>query len=145
MEIRKMTIDDILFFNMVRSESHTYLHDQTNYTVEQNTDWFNNSNPKFFIVSVYNNDIGYFRTSEWTDNSLMVGMDIAIKYRGYGYAQKAYPTFISYLKKLNIKTIYLEVLEDNIRAKHIYDKLCFTVIDTKPHLGTNTIKMKLKI
>jgi len=140
-----MTFHDLPFFNSVRSQSYEYLHDKTNYTIEQNIEWFIKTSPKFFIVTKDNTNIGYFRTSEWTDNTLMVGMDIATKYRGFGYAQEAYPLFISYLKTRNIDTIYLEVLDDNIRAKHIYDKLGFVVIDTNPHLETTTIKMKLEI
>jgi len=140
-----MTIDDIPFFNIVRSQSYEYLHDSTNYTLEQNIEWFNKTNPKFFIVSVDGKDIGYFRTSDWTPISVMIGMDIDPKYRGNGYAQEAYRLFIKHLKCLGINTVYLEVLEYNTRAKHIYDKLGFIVTNIEPYKNTNTIKMKLDI
>jgi RimJ/RimL family protein N-acetyltransferase len=145
MEIRKMSINDIEFFNKVRNESVNFLHDNTKYSLEDNIKWFEKNKPRFFIVEVDNKPIGYFRTSNWVDHTLYIGMDIHPKYRGLGYAMPAYEIFIEKLKnKYDIKKIYLEVLTSNKRAINIYNKLNFTIIDLLPHnVNDKSIKMEL--
>lgn len=143
MEVRLMELGDIPFFNKVRSESYKFLHDTTNYSFKQNLDWFTKSNPKYFIVSNNQVDIGYFRTSNWTLESIWLGLDIAEKYRGKGYAKQAYNSFIKYIKTLGIQEVYLEVLETNKRAKHIYEGLGFAEIGRTTFEKNTSIKMKL--
>lgn len=146
-KIRKLVKSDLPFFNEVRSDSSMFLHDKNNYTLEDNIKWFKSLESPFFMVEILNEDIGYFRTSNWINNTLYIGMDIHKKYRGLGYAKPSYLKFIKYLKEeFNIKTIFLEVLSSNKRAINIYNKLDFTIIGVEPHDEVDkTIKMKLDI
>jgi RimJ/RimL family protein N-acetyltransferase len=68
-------------------------------------------------------------------------MDIAVEHRGKGYAIPAYDLLINELKtKYSLNQLYLEVLSNNHRAKHIYDKLGFVVIDVLDYDKTNNIQ-----
>jgi len=147
MEIRLMVKNDLEFFNSVRVKSFMFLHDNTNYTLEDNIKWFETLKDPFYIVSIDGESIGYFRTSNWIDNSLYLGLDISIKHRGNGYAFKAYNLFFNKLKSsFNINKIYLEVLSSNKRAIHLYNKLNFTIIDVLPYSDNHkSIKMELKL
>tara|TARA_S200002703_G_scaffold22639_4_gene19327 strand:- start:9765 stop:10208 length:444 start_codon:yes stop_codon:yes gene_type:complete len=147
MEIREMVKEDLIFFNEVRNNSVGFLHDNTKYSLKDNLKWFIGTNPKFFIVEDNGEPIGYFRTSKWVENTLYVGMDIHPKYRGIGYAKKSYNLFFKYLKKeYSVEEVFLEVLNTNKRAIHIYNKLGFTIIDLLPHNNKElSIKMKLKL
>lgn len=146
-KIRKLIKSDLPFLNEVRSHSSMFLHDKNNYTLEDNIKWFQSLKSPFFVVEILNKNIGYFRTSNWSNNTLYIGMDIHKKYRGLGYAKPSYLKFIKYLKEeFKIKTIFLEVLSSNKRAINIYNKLDFTIISVKPYDKVdNTIKMKLEI
>ena len=145
MELRRMKISDLRFFNKVRKQSSQYLHDSTNFTIEENINWFIKYDPIYFILSNDNQDIGYFRTSNWNNNTVYLGLDIEEEYRGKGYARKAYNLMFDYLKKQNISTIFLEVLQTNKRAIHIYESLGFEITEIKQFKTTKSIKMKLNI
>lgn len=147
MEIREMVKDDLSFFNEVRNNSIGFLHDNTKYSLEDNINWFEENKPIFFIVEVNNEPIGYFRTSNWTKDTLYIGMDIHPSHRGLGYANKAYKSFINILgEKYGIKKIYLEVLTSNKRAINIYNKLNFTIIELLPHDENDlSVKMEFKL
>lgn len=147
MEIRGMIESDLQFFNEVRNQSLDFLHDDTVYSLEDNFRWFKSNKPRFFILEINNEPIGYFRTSDWVNNSLYIGMDIHPKFRGMGYAKSAYELFINKLKdEYEIKKIYLEVLNTNKRAINIYNKLGFTIIDLLPYSGSvKSIKMGLEL
>lgn len=147
MEIRGMVESDLEFFNEVRNQSLEFLHDGTEYSLEDNFKWFKSTKPRFFIVEINNEYIGYFRTSDWVGSSLYIGMDIHPTFRGMGYAKPAYELFINKLKnEYKVNTIYLEVLNTNRRAINIYNKLGFTIIDLLPHSNNiKSVKMELKI
>lgn len=146
-KIRKLIKSDLPFFNEVRTHSSMFLHDKNNYTLEDNIKWFKSLESPFFIVEIEKEPIGYFRTSNWVNNTLYIGMDIHKKYRGLGYSTPSYVKFIKLLKdKFNINTIFLEVLTSNKRAINIYNKLDFTIIGVEPHDEVDkTIKMKLEL
>ena len=147
MEINELTDKDLIFFNRVRSQSREFLHDKSNYSLKQTEKWFKQLMWPYFIISIDGEKIGYFRTSNWKENSLYLGMDIDPKYRGNGYAIRAYTKMFDLLKKeYKIKLVFLEVLESNLRAHHIYKKLGFREIESiRYDKNENSIKMKLEI
>lgn len=147
MEIRDMIESDLTFFNYIRNQSLEFLHDNTAYSLEDNLGWFRNNKPKFFILEINGDPIGYFRTSNWVETSLYIGMDIHPTFRGMGYAKPAYELFINKLKnEYKVNTIYLEVLNTNRRAINIYNKLGFTIIDLLSYSNNvKSVKMELKI
>lgn len=129
--IRKMSLKDILFYNNIRNECREFLHNHTRYSLGESKRWFNETSPLFFILIYREEKIGYFRTSEWQDDkSVFVGMDLHSDFRGLNHAQKSYPLFLNYLKeRYGINRFYLRVLKNNNRAKHLYNKIGFKVIE----------------
>lgn len=124
-----MTKNDLTFFNNVRNDSVEYLHNNTKFCIDDVKKWFKTTDNKYYIVSNGDDNIGYFRTSNWKNNSCYIGMDIEPINRGKGFAQIAYPIFMEYIfNTFKIKTFYLEVLKTNRRAIHIYKKIGFEVI-----------------
>lgn len=128
MNFREMKVEDLPFFLEVRNQSTEFLHNDTKFSLEDATKWFNETNPKFYMIQLGSKSIGYFRTSNWDsqNKSMYLGCDIHPNYRGFGFAQEAYNRFISELYIMfDLNNIKLEVLANNVRAKHIYTKLGF--------------------
>ena len=149
--IRAMTLNDVPFYNEIRNECKDFLHDSSFYTIEESYNWFETNNPKFFIYEIDGNKIGYFRTSNWTNEGCYIGLDIHKKFRGKKLAFKAYQDFFVFLKnkigKRSFYEFYLEVLSFNKVAINLYKKLGFTELSKTP-TGKNgepiyNIKMKL--
>lgn len=129
--IRPFTIADIPFYNSVRNECSEFLHDSSKYTLPDTYKWFKSYKSPFFIYEIDNQSVGYFRTSNWEENSCFVGMDIHRDYRGKKLAQPAYKLFFDYLfNQYSIDIFFLEVLEKNIRAMNLYSKLGFIILDS---------------
>ena len=146
--IKKMTEKDVPFFNEVRNECSMYLHDKSTHTLNEAYNWFLSKGKKnpFFIYELNGKKIGYFRTSNWTQNSCYIGMDIHRDFRGNGLATEAYNQFIDYIKTnySNIKIIMLEVLQSNKRAFNLYKKLGFLEINRYVYDDDVSIVMELK-
>lgn len=127
--LREMVESDLPFFLEVRNEcAIEFLHDSRLFTLEQSIEWFRTTNPNYYIIEYNNKKIGYFRTSNYNpeENSIYIGCDIHTDYRGKGLSYESYLKFIPFIsKKLNIKTINLEVLSTNTIAKNLYKKLGF--------------------
>jgi RimJ/RimL family protein N-acetyltransferase len=128
-KLRPMKESDIKFVNSIRNGySKEYLHDSRTFTDDECLEWFRKTNPSFHIISFDNEDIGYFRTSNYSkeNNHICVGCDIDPKYVGKGYGFASYLVLFDYLfNEKNINKIYLEVLSTNKRAIHLYEKLGF--------------------
>jgi RimJ/RimL family protein N-acetyltransferase len=130
MNFREMLIEDLPFFLGIRNQSTEFLHNDTKFSLEEATEWFTKSNPKFYIIQLDTKPIGYFRTSNWDEENktMYLGCDIHPNYRGFGLSQLCYNKFIKKLfNEYDIIKIKLEVLENNERAIHIYKKLGFIV------------------
>ena len=57
-----------------------------------------------------------------------IGLDVVAKHRGKGLSAKVYAWLLDYLfHQLNMHMVYLEVLESNERAIHVYERLGFRV------------------
>lgn len=125
MIIRKLIKDDLPFLLEIRNECYLFLHDPRTFTLEECIEWFESTNPKYYILEYLGERLGYFRTSCWTQNSVYIGLDIHKNYRGKGYAVSAYELFMDILEK---EVYYLRVLTSNKRALHIYKKLGFEII-----------------
>lgn len=128
MNFSLMIESDLPFFLEVRNQSTEFLHNDTKFNLEEATKWFIEAKPKYIMINLGFKTIGYFRTSEWAEDesSFYLGCDIHPNYRGYGLAQEAYKKIIDIFYLSNkLKSIKLEVLSNNTRAKHIYRKLGF--------------------
>jgi diamine N-acetyltransferase len=143
-KFRELTYNDLEFLTNVRNESVEFLHTKTKFTLEQCQNWFLKNDDLYLIVEMDGIDVGYIRTSDLTEDSVYIGMDIDPNHRGKGYAVPIYNELIPWLKeKLNISYILLEVLASNERAHHIYKKIGFKEIDRYDYDGDISIKMIL--
>ena len=139
---KKMKEEDVPFFVSLRNSCVDYLHCSEKFTEEQALNWFDNTNPLFYIINLEEKEfpiisttkIGYFRTSNYskTNKNIYIGADISEEYRGKGMGTKAYLKFIPFLfKELDLHKISLEVLETNERAAHLYTKVGFVIEGVK--------------
>ena len=133
--LRNMVESDLPFFSEVRNEcAIEFLHDSRLFTPQQTLEWFQTTNPNYYIIEYNNEKIGYFRTSNYNpeEKSIYIGCDIHVDYRGKGLAYESYLKFIPFIRKeVNVSTINLEVLSTNIRAKKLYEKLGFVFCPEK--------------
>ncbi len=130
--IREMLESDLLFFSEIRNEcANEYLHDSRIFSISETINWFKTNRPNYYIIEFSNVRIGYFRTSNYdnTENSLYIGCDIHVDYRGKGLAYNSYLKFIPFVKeRFNLSVVNLEVLSTNNRAINLYKKLGFILI-----------------
>ena len=145
MSIRRMTKKDIPFFNCLRNECSSFLHDQSKYSLDESLKWFEREHPKFFILEFSGDKIGYFRTSI-EDARFFIGLDIHKNWRGRGLATTAYKIFLDKIKKIfNIKEAYLKVLTKNQVALNLYRKLGFVEIRREMIDNKESIEMRIEL
>ena len=116
MNLLELTMWDLPFLLEVRNNETTRmnLENDSVFTLEQCAEWFLDKTPKWYIIEVNNERIGYIRT-----NGDEVGIDIHPKYRRNGYAREAYKL---YLKDKDYASLWVFV--DNF-AKNLYTELGF--------------------
>ena len=137
--LRELKENDLEFLIEIRNECHFFLHNASEFSLKNCKEWFQKTNPKFFIIENEGNPIGYFRTSDWTDNSCWVGGDLHKDFRGRGLMKTAYYKLFDYLKSINISIVYLSVLSFNEVAYNLYKNLGFetTSITDFSQIGTD--------
>lgn len=128
-DFKQITKEDLCFFNEVRNEcALEYLHDSRIFSYDEVLNWFEKTNPNYYLVFYENNKIGYFRLSNYSsiNKTVYIGMDLHKNWRGKKLAYNAYKQFIpKIVQELNLRKIYLEVLSTNTVAKNLYKKLGF--------------------
>tara|TARA_R110000796_G_scaffold235557_1_gene354585 strand:- start:4308 stop:4808 length:501 start_codon:yes stop_codon:yes gene_type:complete len=126
---RPLCEKSLQFLNEVRNEcAEEYLHDSRKFTLTQTKEWFNKTQPNYYIIQYEGTDIGYFRVSRHSklNSNLYIGADIHKDFRGRKLAHPAYIEFISFMfRKYRLNKISLEVLSTNVRAYSLYRKLGF--------------------
>ena len=125
---RRITRQDVPLISEIRNLCVEYLHDSTQFSVEETFKWFDNSNPNFYSILLDNKMIGYFRTSNYSlkNQNIYIGADIHPNYWGKGIGFEVYSKFIPFLfNEYNLNKISLEVLSTNNRAISLYTKLGF--------------------
>jgi len=126
---KKLEKEHLPFLNEVRNMvSDDYLHDSRKFSLEETHKWFERFKPDYYIIMRGNENIGYFRLSNHSEQNknIYVGADIHPKFQGNGYAKIVYPKFISYLFECYcLHKISLEVLASNERAISLYSKIGF--------------------
>lgn len=129
LEIKRLVLEDVEFLNEVRNECRQFLHNPTAYTYYESVDWFNKLQYPYYIVLMDDVRIGYFRTSNWRNDSVYIGADFHKNFRGRGLAKAAYYLFLDHLfHYLHTEKVYLEVLITNDRALNLYLDLGFKEI-----------------
>lgn len=133
MNLRELSISDLPFLLEVRNDETTRvnLENDSVFTLAQCEEWFLFRKPKWYIIEIDDNSVGYIRT-----NGVEVGIDIHPNYRRKGYAREAYKL---YLKDKEYATLWVFV--DNF-AKILYTELGFVENgNTKTIRGRDYIQM----
>jgi len=129
LSFKPITKEDLPFLNMVRNKyALEYLHDSRTFTLEETIHWFTQTSPDYWVIFDNDAKIGYFRLSNYSkeNQNIYIGADIALEYRGKGFAKIAYKLFIPFLfETYHLNKISLEVLSTNTVAKNLYTKLGF--------------------
>jgi RimJ/RimL family protein N-acetyltransferase len=131
---REMQQEDLPFLIEVRNECRAMLHDDSAFTLDQAQAWFAATRPRFYIVTHEGTAVGYFRTSHWNEANrhVSIGCDLHKDHRSKGLAQAAYRVFLRFLfEDCAISKVSLEVLEHNVRARRLYQRLGFVVEGVK--------------
>jgi len=127
---RALRRSDLGFLIEIRNECRAMLHDDSAFSLQQAEAWFDQAQPRFYIIEIGSTRVGYFRTSHWdrANRRVMIGCDIHPEYRGRGIARAAYLPFLRHLfLDLNLNKVSLEVLENNDRARRLYEALGFVL------------------
>jgi len=129
---REALVEDMPFVLSVRNQYETrrWLETSATFTDEEGIEWFKNTHPKMLILSKGEQDVGYFRTSEWTSSSVCIGCDIHPEFRGRGLGYGFYNIIINDLKDKGIVRFWLKVFGDNLPALGLYKKLGFKTMKT---------------
>lgn len=133
--IRSIEEKDLAFLAGCRNDPVTWLYlgtfDFTN-MVKQKTWWETSSTDKsqgnFVFCKLDGEKIGFVRMDELDhmNKSIRVGGDIHPEYRGKGYGTKMYKLILDYcFNQLNMNRVWLFVLDFNVTARTLYDKIGF--------------------
>ena len=125
-----MVQSDGEFVLEIRNDDRTRLslHNSEKFSIDAFNDWYYYEKPYWFIASYKNERFGYFRTNYAepdTSRSIQIGMDIHPNFRGRGLATLSFLKFFELLSGKGYRTVWLEVLEDNVIAYSLYLKLRF--------------------
>ena len=101
---------------------------------KQQQKWFetlsSSTMSKRFVVEHGSSFIGVFRVDliDHVNGSVQVGLDIVEAFRGRGLACPIYEHFMSYFfDQVRMNRVHLKVIDTNLRAIHVYEKLGFIV------------------
>ena len=117
------------------------IHDERQYndTIEDNyivTNHFNKmlDDENIIILGYYINEIivGYILIRRTSNNTcLLDGLYVEKEYRNKGIGKSLLTEAISRIKNMNVKYVDINVMYNNIIAKHIYEKLGFVGYEIK--------------
>lgn len=131
---------DADFFAKVRNESSFYLDNSSNFNPDEVKIFLEKEYSNYRIVNLDNVKIGYIRLRETvidTQKVNLVGLDLATAFRGQGLAQQIYRKLIKFLEQKNLP-IMLYVLDFNLRARRVYDKVGFLEINRDPFVQSGS-------
>ena len=117
------------------------IHDERQYndTIEDNyivTNHFNKmlDDENIIILAYYINKtiVGYILIRKMANNTcLLDGLYVEKEYRNKGIGKSLLTEAISRIKNMNVKYVDINVMYNNIIAKHIYEKLGFVGYEIK--------------
>ena len=142
--IKPTELADVPAIVALRNDPATllHLHDANQYSQSQTESWLRTlpATSKRFSVFEWENTpqtppligafIGLVRIDriDSVNRNCMIGLDLVPDHRGKGLSGKVYAWLLDYLfNQLNMHMLYLEVLESNTRAQHVYERLGFHV------------------
>jgi diamine N-acetyltransferase len=142
--IKPTELADVASIVALRNDPATlpHLHDSQQYNAVQTEHWLRHlpAASKRYSVFAWQNApqtpaetgefIGLVRIDriDSVNRNCAIGLDIVPAFRGQGLSTKVYDWLLDYLfNQLNMHLVFLEVLESNVRAQHIYERIGFRV------------------
>ncbi len=142
--IKPTELEDVPQIVALRNDPATlpHLHDIQQYNAAQTEHWLRHlpTASKRYSVFEWANApntppqigefIGLVRIDriDSVNRNCAVGLDLVPHLRGKGLSSKVYAWLLDYLfKQFNMHLVYLEVLESNVRAQKVYERLGFQV------------------
>jgi RimJ/RimL family protein N-acetyltransferase len=125
---KKIIKEDIPTLCDIRNMCVDYLHNSNKFNIEESIIWFDKTKPNFYSILLDGNMIGYFRTSNYSEENrnIYIGADLHPNFWGKGIGFESYSKFLPYMfQTFNLNKISLEVLSTNERAINLYNKLGF--------------------
>jgi RimJ/RimL family protein N-acetyltransferase len=125
-----MIAEELPFLLSVRNQVREYLHDRSEFTIEEATKWWQVTDSRYWILYADQKKVGYFRAKHTADGCWQIGADIDPAFHRRGIASIAYPRFVKeVLVPLGARDLELRVLKSNNAAYALYVKLGFLVQD----------------
>lgn len=157
MYLRSLEVDDAKFLCSIFADNEEYY--KIFYDPEKNlNNWrkriqrfLNHKEWKHYIViAEETKPIGWFGFIDEGDKRSLIIIVFKKEYSHQGYGTLVMHDFIADCKKSNVKTVYLNVNEDNSKAIKFYQKLGFQVYDTEVTICNDKtenkeLKMKLEL
>lgn len=133
--IRGLRHSDLKMVKEIRDYCLEYLDTQISYSYEDTCKWFEEQNPKWYVLEMRDKIMGYIRTSNYDEvnKSFYVGLDLHPNFQGCGYAFQSYQKFLDTMKIKGYFISYLKVQISNYRAYNLYRKLGFNPIGVIPN------------
>jgi RimJ/RimL family protein N-acetyltransferase len=142
--IKPTELADVPEIVALRNDPSTllHLHDVNQYSAAQTEAWLRSlpaASKRYSVFEWRNAPITPVECGEFlglvrvdridsVSRNCAVGLDLVAKHRGKGLSAKVYAWLLDYLfHQLNMHMVYLEVLESNERAIHVYERLGFRV------------------
>jgi RimJ/RimL family protein N-acetyltransferase len=144
LKLRPLELYDLPFLLEIRNDESTrkFLGNNSIIYLSDSIHWFNETHPQWFIIEFDNKSVGYIRTSDDVYPSICIGCDIHPDFRNKGYAKLAYQNVFDFYKRKNYNMFWLEVFEDNIIARRLYEKLGFQYVDERIIRNKKYLKME---
>jgi RimJ/RimL family protein N-acetyltransferase len=145
LNLRSLEFDDLEFLLEVRNDESTrkFLGNDSIFTLKNCQEWFIQKNPQWLIIEDDNQMVGYIRVSDDNFPSICIGCDIHPNFRRKGYALNSYRIIIDNLFRKNYTLIWLEVFEDNVAARQLYEKLGFRYVSERDMRNKKYLRMEL--
>jgi RimJ/RimL family protein N-acetyltransferase len=142
--LKPTELSDVPQIVALRNDPSTFLHlhDANQYNLTQTEAWLRSlpaASKRYSVFDWLNAPSAPAQCGEFlglvridridsVNRNCAVGLDLVSQHRGKGLAAKVYARLLDYLfHQLNMHMVYLEVLESNERATHVYERLGFRV------------------
>lgn len=141
-EIKQMTLTDL---EKIQNILLTDFDDFWSYDILKKE--LTSSTSYYFVAYLEDEIVGFGGIKIMVDEADIMNLVTKKNYRNQGIASCLLQNLITFTKTLNLKFINLEVMEENISAIHIYEKLGFKKIGLRKNYykNKNGIFMQKKI
>ncbi|MEM7348973.1 MAG: GNAT family N-acetyltransferase [Chloroflexota bacterium] len=132
--IRESTADELPLFDMMEIEAGREF--ITGYDLAKHIETFNDPCVTYFSIEHQADLVGFIILAHPLDDDSVEFRRIVVTKKGEGIGQAAIKAMETFCRtQLNRKWIWLDVFEDNARARYLYQKLGFVQFDQTAYEG----------